>query len=189
MCCFRNCTDCFRNPVQETLRIVRSLAGSRNANKRMAQSADSVSNLNDLLRSVQSVFGAHSVNATVLLKLLSDLCYDLGQFAESIEFAKQNTSMLDEKNLKRSIAKCSQRERARIYQFAFADRAHCGEALGLRFLNKLYAQLKKQRTEKRQSSKQKSKSIAKELWDDVDVKILSVLISQTHPRQPIRVFK
>jgi hypothetical protein len=53
------------------------------ANKRVAQSADSVAELNDLLRSVQTVFGAHSVNATVLMKLLSGLCYDLGQFAES----------------------------------------------------------------------------------------------------------
>ena len=156
------------NRHRQTLLIGLDEAKLRYANKRMAQSTESVEQLTELLQSVQEAFGRHSTNAAVLLKLLSDLCFDLGHFAESIEFAKQNILILDK-------AKCSgSRSRSEYInlhlQIALIAEKREDHSLGLRFLNKLYHQLKKQRVEQ--------KRLLPRQDVDVDIKILSVLISR-----------
>merc|ERR1712013_274255 len=79
--------------------------------------------------------------------------------------------MGDEKKRPNGKAKCTRREYINLHlQIALIAEKRDDHTLGLRFLNKLYHQLKKQLTE------QKQKRI--ELWEDVDVKILSVLISR-----------
>jgi len=164
--CFTLSTLLFGTQHRQTLLIQIELSLSLFSNKKLAQYVDK---LHDLLKSVQDTFGKTSFNASVVLKLLSDTYFDLGNYSKSIEFAKQNILVMDEKKRGNNINN-DQYINAHLKISLIAEKIG-NHQIGIRFLSKLYNHLKNQLEKLENNNKQK-------LWENIDIKILSISISR-----------
>merc|ERR1712130_274840 len=167
-CCCSLFSDCltlakflFGATHRQTMLVQIELSKLLHLNKKLVES---VHELEDLLKAIQNTFGKTSVNATVILGLLSETYFNLKDYNKSIDFAKKHIQIMDEK--KRFNNHQYIRTHLKIALIAEKIEKH---AMGLRFLNKLYNHLKKQM--EKENNKQK-------LWENIDILMIAVSISR-----------